>query len=68
MFIPAENTSAHLRDDTRIFDASGLTIHQPADDEVSNLAHFADIFVHFLKGVNRRPHQRLIILLCDQPL
>eukprot|EP00208_Stichococcus_sp_RCC1054_P008316 CAMPEP_0206152686 /NCGR_PEP_ID=MMETSP1473-20131121/39454_1 /ASSEMBLY_ACC=CAM_ASM_001109 /TAXON_ID=1461547 /ORGANISM="Stichococcus sp, Strain RCC1054" /LENGTH=573 /DNA_ID=CAMNT_0053550251 /DNA_START=115 /DNA_END=1835 /DNA_ORIENTATION=- len=35
MFIPAENTSAHLRDDTRIFDASGLTIHQPADDEDS---------------------------------
>ena len=33
-FIPAETSSASLRDDTRIFDASGLTIHQAADDEV----------------------------------
>ena len=44
MFLPSTTQNSKLEDDQKIFDASRLTLHQAADDEVSG--HVA---VHLFK-------------------
>ena len=37
MFVPATEQQSQLADDSRIYDASELSIHQPAADEVRRI-------------------------------
>lgn len=54
MFIPADSAAAPpLEDDIRVFDASRLTIHQAADNEVGRFAIVAGSIV---AGIGPRMH------------